>query len=144
NGVEETRRITTSCGYAIQGTLKHRIKVVDTETGEWMWKRFAEIAEGDVIPLAMGQLAGDPPAVNLPPLGEEYWTADYTTKVPRTMTPELAEFVGYFMGDGSLHSKGLRLCVANDDQDVLERLVSLAQELFNIKARVTDQQGYRE
>ena len=33
------------------------------------------------------------------------------TRVPRVMSPELAELVGYFMGDGSLHAKGLRLCV---------------------------------
>ena len=30
-------------------------------------------------------------------------------------SPELAELVGYFMGDGSLHAKGIRLCVANTD-----------------------------
>lgn len=144
NGVEDTRRLTTSCGYTIQGTTKHRIKVVDVETGELVWKRFAEIGEGDVVALSMGQMAGDPVPVNLPPLGEEYWTADYTTKVPRTMTPELAEFLGYFMGDGSLHAKGIRLCVAQDDVDVRDRLVALAKQLFNLDAVVSQQTGYIE
>ena len=41
------------------------------------------------------------------------------------MTPELAELVGYFMGDGSLHAKGLRFCVASEDDDVVEHLVDL-------------------
>jgi hypothetical protein len=27
------------------------------------------------------------------------------------MNADLAELVGYFMGDGSLHSRGLRFCV---------------------------------
>lgn len=144
NGVEDTRRLKTSCGYALQGTLKHRIKVVDKATGEWRWKYFADIDAGDVVPLAMGRMAGEPNHVQLPPLGEEYWTAEYTTSVPRTLTPQLAEFVGYFMGDGSLHAKGLRLCVANEDRDVADRLVELARDLFSIKAAVSQCQGYLE
>ena len=34
NGEEPTRRIRTEGGYTIQGTLAHRIKVVDAATGE--------------------------------------------------------------------------------------------------------------
>ena len=34
NGEEPTRRIITEGGYPIQGTLAHRIKVVDAETGQ--------------------------------------------------------------------------------------------------------------
>jgi len=144
NGIEDTRRITTKCGYAIQGTLKHRIKVVDTATGAMVWKRFADIAPGDVVALSMGQLAGKPRTVTLPPLGEEYWTGDYTTRVPRTMTPELAELVGYFMGDGSLHAKGPRFCVTNADTDVAEHIRDLMKSLFNLEARLIPQQGYCE
>jgi ribonucleoside-diphosphate reductase alpha chain len=144
NGVEQTRRITTSGGYAIQGTLKHRIKVIDPETGRLEWKRFAEVKQGDVVALSMGKLVGESHSVALPPLGEEYWTTDYTTKVPRAMTPELAELVGYFMGDGSLHSKGLRFCVSGADMDVAAHLVERIKSLFNITATVNERQGYIE
>ena len=144
NGIELTRRITTKAGYAIQGTLKHRVKVVDTHTGEWQWKRFADITPGDIVPLSMGKLAGEPQTVILPPLGKEYWTGDYTTVAPHTMTPELAELVGYFMGDGSLHAKGPRFCVANTDRDVAERIAHLLKSLFNLDARLIEQQGYCE
>jgi ribonucleoside-diphosphate reductase alpha chain len=89
----------------------HRIRVVDAE-GNWQWKRFGEIAEGDRVPLMLNGMVGEAQPVDLPPLGELYWTSDHVTRVPRTMTPELAELVGYFMGDGSLHAKGLRFCVA--------------------------------
>ena len=51
--------------------------------------------------------------VALPPLSETTgWAASTTSRAPSTMTAELAELVGYFMGDGSLHSRGLRFCVA--------------------------------
>lgn len=144
NGIEETRRVTTHAGFAIQGTYKHRVKVVDAETGRMDWKRFADIVPGDVVALSMGTLVGSPRTVNLPPLGEEYWTGDYTTRTPRTMTPELAELIGYFMGDGSLHAKGPRFCVANADADVAERVKALLLSLFNLQAYVTPQEGYYE
>ena len=60
------------------------------------------------------------------------------------MTPELAELVGYFMGDGSLHAKGVRLCVADTDLDVVERLRVLSKELFHLEPTVIAQQGYQE
>ena len=144
NGVEHTRRIVTKNGYAITGTPAHRVKVVDPVTKQLVWKRFGDITAQDVVALAMGQFVGVPRAVALPPLGEEYWTGDYTTVVPRTMTAQLAEFVGYFTGDGSLHSKGLRLCVAADDRDVLDHLVTSAKQLFNLDAHCTSKGGYIE
>ncbi|BDE06582.1 hypothetical protein WPS_18580 [Vulcanimicrobium alpinum] len=144
NGVERTRKITTANGYVIQGTPAHRVKVVDPASGDLVWKRFGDIGSDDVVALSMGALVGAPHSVALPPLGEEYWTADYTTRVPRTVTAELAEIVGYFMGDGSLHSEGLRFCVAAADHDVLEHLSARIRTLFAIEPLVSDKGGYFE
>jgi ribonucleotide reductase alpha subunit len=144
NGVEPTRKIVTADGHTIQGTLTHRVKVVDRATGELVWKRFAEISTGDVVALSMGNLVGTPRQVPLPPLDEEYWTGDYTTTVPTRVNADLAEFVGYFMGDGSLHSKGLRFCVPATDEDVVDRLRVLASTLFNRDVAITPKTGYLE
>ena len=103
----------------------------------WEWKRFADVAEGDLVPLALNQLVGEPQAVPLPPLPEAYWTGEHHVEAPRRMTPELAELVGYFMGDGSLHSRGLQLCVADTDFDVVERLCAWARRSSGIAAQVT-------
>jgi ribonucleoside-diphosphate reductase alpha chain len=143
NGFERVVSIETGRGYRIQGTATHRIKVVDKD-GTWLWKRFAEICEGDRVPLMRGSIVGEPQCVDLPPLGELYWTADFRTRVPRELTPELAELVGYFMGDGSLHAKGLRFCVAGEDQDVVEHLVDLGAALFGLEATVAAKSGYTE
>jgi ribonucleoside-diphosphate reductase alpha chain len=89
--------------------------------GDWQWRRFSDVRAGDRVPLMKGGLIGEPREVPLPPLAEAYWTSDHRTFVPRYMTPELAELVGYFMGDGSLHSKGIRMCVANQDPDVVDK-----------------------
>jgi ribonucleotide reductase alpha subunit/intein/homing endonuclease len=144
NGVAPTRKIRTATGYEIQGTPEHQVKVVDPATGEWAWKRLAEVGPGDVVPLAMTGLVGESRPVRLPALGELYWTADFKTVVPRTVSPQLAELVGYFMGDGLLHGKGLRFCVTNEDSDVAERIVGLIRSLFHLEAHVEPQQGYLE
>jgi ribonucleoside-diphosphate reductase alpha chain len=144
NGEEPTRLIQTVGGYRIQGTLTHRVKVVDEQTGAWVWKRLADVGRGDVLPLQKGALVGGLRRVPLPALDQAYYTGDRHLSVPDSVTPELAELVGYFMGDGSLHAKGIRLCVANTDLDVSERIGILAKELFGLEPVVTAQQGYQE
>ncbi|MGI8810408.1 MAG: LAGLIDADG family homing endonuclease, partial [Acidimicrobiales bacterium] len=144
NGLEPVVNIDTARGYRIQGTTQHRVKVVDEVTGAWEWKRFADIRPDDLVPLALHQLVGEPQRVPLPPLPEAYWTGEHHLAAPRTVTPELAELVGYFMGDGSLHSRGVRFCVAESDFDVVERLEQLGKEVFGVGASVTPKQGYTE
>ena len=62
--------------------------------------------------MQMRTLVGEPRRVPLPVLDQAYYTGDRHVRVPDAVSPELAELVGYFMGDGSLHAKGIRLCVA--------------------------------
>jgi ribonucleoside-diphosphate reductase alpha chain len=144
NGEEPTRKIITAGGYTIQGTLTHRIKVVDPDTGAWEWKRLADIQPDDLVPIQLGALVGEPRAVPLPVLDQAYYSGDHGLGAPNLVTPELAELVGYFMADGSLHAKGVRLCVADADIDVVERMRILAKELFNLEPTVTQRPGYQE
>jgi ribonucleoside-diphosphate reductase alpha chain len=144
NGEEPTRRIRTDGGYVIQGTLTHRIKVLNLDSGEWEWKRLADVASGDVVPLQLGTLIGEPRRVPVPVLDQAYYTDDRSVRVPDVITADLAEIVGYFMGDGSLHSKGIRLCVANTDLDVVSRLSVLSKDLFGLEPVVREEQGYQE
>ena len=143
NGLEPVVTVRTRRGYRLQGTPQHRVKVVNT-SGKWEWKRLADIVTGDVVPLAFDQLIGRPQTVPLPPLPEAYWTGEHHATVPREMTAELAELVGYFMGDGSLHSRGLRFCVTESDIDVVERLRLLAKAVFGLEVAVSAKKGYTE
>jgi len=144
NGEEPTRAIRTEGGYRIQGTLTHRVKVVDAQSGAWAWKRLADIALGDLLPMQLGTLPGAPRRVPLPVLDQAYYAGDRHLQVPGEVGTDLAELVGYFMGDGSLHAKGVRLCVADSDLDVAERLGVLSKELFGLSPVITQQEGYQE
>ncbi len=143
NGAEPVVTVETSRGYRIQGTTTHRIKVVDGD-GRWTWRRLSDIRGGDRVPMMLGGMVGEPAEVQLPPLPDAYWTSDQHTFVPRRMTSDLAEFIGYFMGDGSLHARGIRVCVTSADRDVVERLTGLGESLFGLKAAVTEKTGYAE
>ena len=144
NGEEPTRRVVTAGGYRIQGTLAHRVKVIDRETGGWLWRRLADVAPGDLVPIQLGTMVGSPRRVPLPVLDQAYYAGDRYVAVPDSLDEGLAELAGYFMGDGSLHAKGIRFCVANTDLDVVERLRVLGKDLFNLEAVVTSQKGYQE
>lgn len=143
NGTESVVAVETARGHLIQGTPAHRIRVVEPD-GSWEWKRFGDLEAGDSVPLAMNTLVGEPQTVSLPPLGEACWTGERHAVAPQAMTPELAELVGYFMGDGSLHAKGLRLSVADGDFEVIDRLTWLGKELFNLEAQTSQQTGHTE
>ncbi|MFY9615746.1 MAG: vitamin B12-dependent ribonucleotide reductase [Candidatus Dormiibacterota bacterium] len=143
NGVEPVVTVETKRGYRIQGTPMHRVKVVDRD-GQWTWRRLSDIRTDDRVPMMLGGMVGRPNSVPLPPLPEAYWTSDHMTVVPREVNAELAELIGYFMGDGSLHSRGLRFCVTASDGDVVERLRQLSRDLFGLEAHVAAKRGYTE
>jgi ribonucleoside-diphosphate reductase alpha chain len=143
NGEEPTRRIVTEGGYRLQGTYAHRIKVVEAD-GTWAWKRMMDVAPGDVVPVQMDTLVGQPNRVPLPVLDQAYYAGDRRITVPDAVEEDLAELVGYFMGDGSLHAKGIRFCVADTDLDVVERLRILGKQLFTLEPEVTACEGYQE
>ncbi len=143
NGMEPVVTVTTKRGYRVRGTTTHKIRIVD-DKGNWQWRRFADLKNGERVPLMLGGMIGKPQNVPLPPFPEAYWTSDHKAFVPRNMNPDLAEVVGYFMGDGSLHSKGLRFCVTNGDYEVIERLANLGRKLFGLEAKISLRQGYTE
>ena len=87
NGEEPTRLVTTEGGYTIQGTLAHRIKVVDAETGSWVWKRMADLSPDDLVPMQLGTLIGQSRPVPLPVLDQAYYTGDRGADGARTRSP---------------------------------------------------------
>ncbi len=136
NGKANTRKITTESGYVLQGTDNHRIKVLDNNTKEWYWKRLDEITNQDIVPIALKSMIGLPQEIELPLLEELYKSSNKDTTSPTKMSAELAELVGYFMGDGSLHEKGLRFSITNEDIEVENRIKYLCYQLFNIECKI--------
>ena len=140
NGLAEAAEVETKRGYRLRGTPQHRVKVV-SEDGEWVWKHLSDLREGDLLPLRLGGMIGKPRRVPLPPTPEPHFASRSPFRAPREMTPELAELVGYFMGDGSLHAKGLRLTIPDEDPDLVEHFKAAARFLFGLDAHPEQGEG---
>lgn len=144
NGVEATRKIVTAAGFAIQGTLGHKIKVVDRESGDLAWKRLSDVVPGDIVAMLKGRFVGTPNVVTLPPIGAKHFNHDKRFTVPPVMDWRLAELVGFFMSNGSMHGKGLRFSVFQDDGDLVDSIAKFVTVLFGIGVHTTECQGYTE
>lgn len=55
--------------------------------------------------------------------------------LPSVMVSDLAQIVGYFLGDGNFESRGLRF--RDERIEVLEKYSSLFEKLFNINGRIS-------
>jgi len=141
NGVEPVVSVVTGRGYALEGTTRHRVKAVDPRTGEWEWTTLAELQAGDLVPLALDQMVGEPRPVALPALAAGGSAA---VQAPEHMTAELAELAGYFMGNGSVAATGLRFSVSDGDLEVVERLQWLGKALFGLTATVAPRRDFTE
>lgn len=56
NGVTETRKIRTSCGYSLEGTLNHPIRVKSGD--DVVWKNLEDLVVGDIALIDIGLEAG--------------------------------------------------------------------------------------
>lgn len=136
NGESQVVRLRTKRGYSLEGTPEHRIKDADGR-----WNRLGDITSGKILPLRLGGMIGQPRKASLPPLDEPYF-ASSSVRAPEEMSTQLAELVGYFMGDGSLHARGLRFQVAGEDRDIVKLIGQRSEELFGISAHQTEFSGH--
>jgi len=140
----ERLTIRTQGGYELHLQPSSTLRALDKEFYV-VDIRARDVRVGQILPLPLGDASRmTPREVALPVLDQCYYAGDQDVRVPDVVSPKLAEVVGYFMGDGSLHAKGLRFCVANTDPDVVDALRAHGQALFGLNAIVTPAEGYWE
>jgi ribonucleoside-diphosphate reductase alpha chain len=136
NGVDDIIEVITENGYVLRGTPKHQIKIVDSD-GNWIWRRFDRLEPGDTVPLAMKQHVGSIYSVRLPPCPAPYWAVNGRgVKTPEVLDTRLAELIGMFSANGSVHHKGLKFAIDPSDKDVIEKYASFLRDLFGIDPTV--------
>jgi len=125
-GEQETLKITTQEGLTVEGTGKHKIEVAKNlrnykakraSDARWEWLRLDEIQIGDVVRTMSANetlvkcpvVPLEPPAINTD-IGK---FKDF--HYPETLDEELAEFLGYFSGDGCADTYCIRLTCNRDD-----------------------------
>ena len=123
NGVRETYRLITKNGYELKCTNDHLIKM---KPGFYNpeWKPLCDIRLGDRIELS-------------PPMfSDEIYTLKWSENFVNysiTITPELARFIGIFMGDGSYSGECLSIACDAQDRDFIDSTKELINNLLGVE-----------
>ena len=139
NGFADVRRIRTEGGFSVAATPNHRFRTL-TEDGEYTWKEADDFKPGDRIVLQRDTFEGGSRATLDTTERENYYrNTDPDLKLPDEMSSELAEFLGYFMGDGYVHDDvGVKLVVESDAEEIDEYLRELGESVFGVTPTVED------
>ena len=133
NGIRPVFEVTTTHGYKIQGTAEHRLLVMN-KNGEPEWKMIKDLNNDDWVILSPGNWIGGktdlPKFKYIPKKGKNKTSFKAEIfKLPEKLTPELAELIGMYIGDGSNHRDGIRFTIS--EKDIVERIRYLCKKLFN-------------
>ena len=139
NGRQPVKKLTTKRGFSLTATHNHRIRIIDGE-GNYSWRRMDEVQIGDLVVLKKNTL-GEGETVTLIPV--EQGNRAFS-QLPAQLTPELAELLGLYMGDGYTKTRGgLHIVVCKQDADLLEYVQRLLRHVWGEERTVSveDRQG---
>jgi len=125
-GVKPTFRVKTHCGYSIEGTANHRVKVMGTE-GVIRWAYLDEIREGDQIAIHRGTDLWAEGLVDAVPFHNDKGRKDLN--FPEEITPEWGYLLGILVGDGCWTLKN-RVEVTVGDVEYREKVESVFASLL--------------
>ncbi len=130
NNISEVYKIKTEIGTEIKATYNHLIGVIN-ENGEFSWKRAEDIQKGDwIIHVLGGHIGTD---IELPSIKLKKHFNSKEVKLPKKMTPELAELLGIYMADGCLSTGGrIIFSVETKDIELKERICKLMLKIFGV------------
>lgn len=128
-GVRTTKKVTLDNGFEIEGTLNHRIQVLNVD-GSVVFKRMDEITAGDVAVLYSGQnLFGRGSApLPAPSVPSKPWSR--AVRFPAQMSERLAHLLGCLVSEGCVVRNGF--CISNNDRELLETLGRTVEAEFGL------------
>jgi len=129
-GLRETIRVETHCGYSIEGTPNHRIRVMKPN-GLVEWAYLGEIQSGDfacIVPYGTFGSGADLSSFQYMKPPGSAGHSSIACSLPQSVTPEWGRLLGYLVGDGSCTAKnGFVIACADAEiqQDQLRLLETL-------------------
>ena len=124
-GFQPIYEVETNLGYTIRGTANHPLLTL-TPGGEAVWTKIGDLQPNSYVALARGsQLFGASGAA----LPQSFYPLP---RQPRTMTPDLAYWLGLLTAEGSVTP--YETWFVNGSQDLIGRFVDLTRSLFDLEA----------
>jgi len=129
-GQQTLCRIHTQDG-SLDCTADHKVAVLDDVQGNYRMVKARDLQPGDRLIFVPQSIPGTP--TELPEFRETVTGKTKAITVP-ALTPDVAYFLGYLQGDGSVASDGLRVRfrVHEDSPQILDRLQAVGRE-FGLK-----------
>ena len=146
-----TIKITTECGFTLEGTYNHPIMVssytaadgitardkrLSSFWSERHFKNLEDITVGDFVEIPCNYYIGPTQYVSTDfVLGPAYQTSKTVATLPEMYDEDFAQFLGMYHADGSAYFREGTYTIAfsNDDKDVISEVDRLAQTLFNVQ-----------
>jgi predicted Ser/Thr protein kinase len=123
-GFQPIYEVETNLGYTIRGTANHPLLTMNPG-GELTWTKIGDLQPDSYVALARGSCVFGQSAV----LPESFYPLP---RQPRTMTPDLAYWLGLLTAEGSVTHYETRF--TNGSQTLIDRFVELTQSLFGLEA----------
>jgi len=135
NGTVAVKKISTRNGYSVSATGEHRFRIID-EQGNYAWKKLKDIKTGDWVALQKGAFVSNK-SFRLPEFKFSPHFNAKKIKIPSEISKELGEFIGVFIGDGSItrNRRGtgrLIFSLSDEERDLSRRLMRIMKTLFGI------------
>jgi ribonucleotide reductase alpha subunit/DNA-binding transcriptional regulator WhiA len=145
NGEKLVLEIETASGYSVRATPEHYFRVI-TEDGEYEWRQVKDIEAGHTVALQKNFLddEGNPSQLEAGTTAADggSLTSATTTntgrprsafETPDAMTPDLAEWLGLYIGDGTARESGVRVAFGDVDEDLVQHWVALTESVFGFE-----------
>jgi predicted Ser/Thr protein kinase len=128
-GPQPIYEVETSSGYTIRGTANHPLLTLTPE-GTTTWTTIGNLQAGSHVALACGSRVFHPQSAELPA------SSDPLPRQPRTMTPELAQWLGLLLAAGHLTAQTIRL--THRSQALVHRFTDLTHTLFDLDSTAAE------
>ncbi len=127
-----TIKVSTMLGFDIEGTYNHRIISVDSEgKHDWSTLDSLQVKQKVKIPFRYNVFSSVNQQIEYTELPIN--TCSKPIKLPKVMTPELAEFIGMYNADGSIHDSNgsYTIRLSTTKETVIKRFIYLCKLLFD-------------
>lgn len=134
NGEADTKRITLSSGATLEATPNHQYRCL--AGADYVWRRADEMQPGDLVVVALNTYnkTTEPELQSI----RKWYRTENVARLPTRMSPELAEFLGLFFANGSIHAKGIRIACNAKHPEAYEHVAALGESLFGITPTMDD------
>jgi len=134
NGQAKTLKIKMQSGLELEATENHQYQKFSIDNNGLMWVQSNCLKIGDMLPYKVGGYDKST-NVDLIQISKPYCNVKKIIQ-PTEMTEKLAYLLGLYCGDGSNHTRGIRIAGNYDDINILEKARDIAEELFGIKGKI--------